>query len=559
VTTDRIRDILRRLSAAGLAVVAGTCLVVFTGHTSDPPWLLGWSGRYLFGAVLPVLGHVTGQTILVLAPFLSVERDRYVALGCLFSGALVSILGILTFPSYVGPVLAVSLGLLAIPLAAYRAFRASEWLLSHVALIVVCLVLVLPDVAGSILEGRRLADPRLPRWTDLFRHRWPDAEPFIGAGGRLHPDLDLDVYTDDLGRPPYHVQTNSAGFRNGREIPLVKKPGELRVLNLGDSFSVGYGVDQERFIGPLLEARWRRHPPGREVSVLNAEVSDPAYGLLYLQRYGIRYGPDLVLYVYVDNDSHQAYLPIGAKGIFSLDAAGELHTHPVERAESNRRVHAAHAQFSQHLYPRASLERARLGTGLSGHLAQWIDKSTKGLRELRSVRIASGWLSPLLERGERGGELTVTSALPATHTAGHLRLVEFGSNWGTLYKKGHDMVAPLYANLFRLMESMHTTATNHGAVFVFVYVPRREQVQARDWQRFRAFWNLDPDDFDLDLEASTLRGFCDEKGIPFVDTTAALRAAGLRHNLYLAKDAHFNEHGQAAAAEAIFELAQRYR
>ena len=92
-----------------------------------------------------------------------------------------------------------------------------------------------------------------------------------------------------------------------------------------------------------------------------------------------------------------------------------------------------------------------------------------------------------------------------------------------------------------------------------VYVPRREQVQARDWRRFHAFWNLDPDDFDLDLEASTPRAFRDAKNIPFVDTTAALRAAGVHRNLYLAEDAHFNEHGQAAAAEAIFEFMQRYR
>ena len=340
MTTDRIRDALRRLSAVGLSVVACACLVVFAGHKSEHPSLLGWSGRYLIGAVLPVLGYVMAQGVLVFYPPLAVHRERYVAVGCLLVGVLVSALGVLTLPSYVGPILAVSLGLFAVPLAAYRASRTSEWLLTHVTLIVLCLVLVLPDVVGSILEGRRLADPRLPRWTDQFRHRWPDAEPFIAAGGRLQPGLDLDVYTDDPGRPPYHLKTNSEGFRNDHEIPLVAKPGELRVLNLGDSFSVGYGVDQDRFIGSLLESRWRREFPGREVSFMNAEVSDPAYGLLYLQRYGIHYAPDFVLYVYVDNDSHQAYLPIGAKGIFSLDSEGEVHTHPVERAESKRRREA---------------------------------------------------------------------------------------------------------------------------------------------------------------------------------------------------------------------------
>jgi hypothetical protein len=140
-----------------------------------------------------------------------------------------------------------------------------------------------------------------------------------------------------------------------------------------------------------------------------------------------------------------------------------------------------------------------------------------------------------------------------------MRLVDFGSNWAMLYKKGDEMTAPLYANLFTVLESMHQTASKHGALFVFVYLPRREQVQARDWQRFRTFWNLDPDDFDLDREASKLRAFCDEKGIAFVDTTPAMRAAALQHNLYIANDFHFNERGQAVAAEVIFEFMKRYR
>jgi hypothetical protein len=153
VTTDRIRDALRRLSAVGLSVVACACLVVFAGHKSEHPSLLGWSGRYLIAAVLPILGYVLAQGVLVFYPPLAVHRERYVAVGCLLVGVLVSALGVLTWPSYVGPILAVSLGLFAVPLAAYRASRTSEWLLSHVTLIVLCLVLVLPDVVGSILKG----------------------------------------------------------------------------------------------------------------------------------------------------------------------------------------------------------------------------------------------------------------------------------------------------------------------------------------------------------------------------------------------------------------------
>ena len=156
MTTDRIRDTLRRLSAIGLSVVACVCLVVFAAYKSDNPWLWNWSARYVLGAILPVLGYLVAQVVLVFSPPLAADRDRYVALCCLLSGALVFALGVWLLPSYVGQILAVNLGLLAIPLAAYRVFQTSEWLLSHIALIVVCLILVLPDVVGSVLAGQLL-------------------------------------------------------------------------------------------------------------------------------------------------------------------------------------------------------------------------------------------------------------------------------------------------------------------------------------------------------------------------------------------------------------------
>ena len=68
MTTDHSRDTLRRLSAAGLSVVACACLVVFAADR--------WSGRYLLGTVLPVLGYVMAQAVLVFYPPLSVDRDR---------------------------------------------------------------------------------------------------------------------------------------------------------------------------------------------------------------------------------------------------------------------------------------------------------------------------------------------------------------------------------------------------------------------------------------------------------------------------------------------------
>lgn len=560
-THDRRGSMLRSISLAGLAGVACVCVVLFAVHRSADPGLLRWSWRYLLGAVLPLLGILAAQAALLLLPPLSAGRDRRVGLACLVAGGAVLVLGVLVLPLYELPAMAAFLGLMAFPLAGYRAFQTDHWLTSYVALTLTCLVLFVPEVVGLVRAGRPPGDYGLPRWGDeaTFRHVFPEAEPFTSAGGRLRPNLDLEVFTDAPGRPTYRLRTNSDGFRNDREIPLAKEAGELRILNLGDSFSIGYGVDQDRFLGAILESRWPRQQAQDRVTVMNAEVSDPAYGLLYLQRFGMGYSPDLVLYGYVDNDIHQAYLPFVARGIFSLDDQGEVHTRSITRDESWRRSRDAQAHFAQYLYPRSSGARIEAESRARARGLDWMGRLTRSVREFRLTGRALRRLAAPVGGSDREGELTVVSTdFEWASTEGHLRLIDFASNWGMLYASGNGMTDPLYANLFDVFRSMQTTAARRGATFVLVYFPRREQVQPRDWRRFQAFWNLDPDDFDLDLEASRLRSFCEAQGIPFIDTTPALRAAAVRQGLYMANDTHINEHGQSVAAQAILEFMAGY-
>ena len=92
----------------------------------------------------------------------------------------------------------------------------------------------------------------------------------IGASNRkgsLAPGM--DVLTVGLDTPlPRRLRTNSWGFRNSADFPREKPPGELRVLSLGDSYSTGYHLGQERFLGPLLERRLGSALAGRTVRLL---------------------------------------------------------------------------------------------------------------------------------------------------------------------------------------------------------------------------------------------------------------------------------------------------
>lgn len=104
--------------------------------------------------------------------------------------------------------------------------------------------------------------------------------------------------------PEYHIniQTNSKGIRAFEEIPYEKPAGVKRIVVLGDSFGIGYGVNLEdtftsQMKNFLTEA-------GVKCQVVNLSVSGhgTAEQLIVLREEGWKYQPDLVLLVWHGSD-----------------------------------------------------------------------------------------------------------------------------------------------------------------------------------------------------------------------------------------------------------------
>jgi len=147
-----------------------------------------------------------------------------------------------------------------------------------------------------VAEVPLLARPSPVRWGDdtMFAFIHPTRPPFIGPGGRLRANLACDQLSAEFPGGA-EVFTNHEGFRNRREFTRV--PGrETRILSMGDSFAAGYAMPQELFFGSQLEKAAQALMPNEDVAVMNAEVSNPAHGLYYLQTYGIQYRPRLVIF-----------------------------------------------------------------------------------------------------------------------------------------------------------------------------------------------------------------------------------------------------------------------
>jgi lysophospholipase L1-like esterase len=96
--------------------------------------------------------------------------------------------------------------------------------------------------------------------------------------------------------------TNSKGLRD-REIPYARTPGVRRILMLGDSFTVGWGVAFDETFSKRIERAYAER--GEKVEVINTGVGN--YNTIqeveYFLTEGYKYNPDIVVLNYTFNDA----------------------------------------------------------------------------------------------------------------------------------------------------------------------------------------------------------------------------------------------------------------
>jgi lysophospholipase L1-like esterase len=116
-----------------------------------------------------------------------------------------------------------------------------------------------------------------------------------------------------------NVSINSQGLRD-YEYPLAKPPGVYRVMLLGDSTTLGWGVPFNETTAKILERELNaEHIPGyQRFEAINAGVGnyDTVQEVTYYETRGRAFQPDLVVLVYFINDPEP--VPVERKG-FLID------------------------------------------------------------------------------------------------------------------------------------------------------------------------------------------------------------------------------------------------
>ena len=168
--------------------------------------------------------------------------------------------------------------------------RAAIWQNIALAIISPLLLLGLLEGAAYVWERRQANGPYAWELVASRRMNWVQYhEP--GAGYTL---MKPDSHYEWQSIP---VDINTHGLRSP-ETSYEKPAGTFRILNLGDSVVMGWGVREEDTYGRRLESMLNEESGGdSRFEVINAGV--PGWNLenalAYLQAEGLKYQPDLIL------------------------------------------------------------------------------------------------------------------------------------------------------------------------------------------------------------------------------------------------------------------------
>jgi len=533
--SERPARFLRGLASLLLLVylTLGACFI-FHYRSADPSWG-PWTPRYVLGVIVPFLLAAMAGLAMMAVPSASARvlhlLGRLPGWLAATLAAAVILAGALYAASISDERISIYMLILPAPLLAVVwavASRRVDALLPGLTLL----------AAGVCLFGSEMPDllfePPLVVWGDqsTFAYLFPREAPFIGPGGRLRPHL-----YSRMRAPEYPLGalliTNSDGFRNLEEFPREAASGRTRVLSLGDSFSTGFCADQDAFFGALLGRKL-------QAEVMNAEVSDPAYGLWYLQHQGVPFQPDLVIYGLSGNDLMQAEQFYGGDRLFRLDSRGRLEPN----VSFNPSIESAWIRLADFAYPRPGDSLAQHVPGTAARLAA--NLSRFGVFE---------WI------GSRGAHRAVPMpgyAGEAEARDGRLRLIDGAANLGFFYLRDQRPVDLMYEAGFSLLDAMRRTAEAAGARFLLVVHPQRYQVQPADWEAMKARWHLREEDFDLTLANRRIAEMAAARGIEVCDLREAFARAASDGPLYLpAGDTHYNRRGHQVAAEAVARVLTR--
>ena len=161
--------------------------------------------------------------------------------------------------------------------------------------------------------GLRLAGPGAPR-RDRSEEGGAQPDPDLVGLPTLTTAIELAAPDARGVHEGVLHRTNRAGMR-GPEVLREAHPGTFRIAIFGDSVAMGHRVVEEDTYAARLERRLAERSGGTRTEVLNLGLSGAniRHAIGRLERVGIPYAPDLIVYGFTVNDIEGSHFEPNSK------------------------------------------------------------------------------------------------------------------------------------------------------------------------------------------------------------------------------------------------------
>ena len=335
--------------------------------------------------------------------------------------------------------------------------------------------------------------------------------------------------------PEYRVTEaiNSEGIR-GPEYSRVKRPGERRILVLGDSFAEGYTVEFEELFSEVLKRRLNSRAGAKDYyEVINTGTGGYSTDqeLLLFQKLGKGYHPDTTILMFVDNDvfyNNAPSYPRGYKPLFRLEnGALRLTNVPVP-------------------WPPPGDASSPMRPPSAGGLKAWLGEHSR----LYALLSEQAHRNPMLHTLAVNLRLTTPESGPG--------LEQVPEEFGVLKEVYDPPIREAWVITEALLRLLRDEVTAAGSQFIIYYVPLSIRVYPEDWAMTRKRYRLSEEGWSAMRVERELGAICARLGVRFINpadrfVTEATRLAAQRDRLYFPLDGHWNRHGHRLTGEVLAE------
>jgi peptidoglycan/LPS O-acetylase OafA/YrhL len=327
----------------------------------------------------------------------------------------------------------------------------------------------------------RIAPLETAAWGEL-----PALTKHETRGYGLKPNLDLRLKYNNYD---YQLKTNSLGLV-GPDVKLERDPSSLRILVLGDAFSMPEGVEYEKSYPAILQRSLVKDRQSKSVEVISAGVTGygPRESLAQIRELAPELKPDIVIYQFFVNEFGEVVLDSD----FRRQAIG--------------------------LDPSGSIEQQIF---LSTQLYSWSERIGSSIREQLTGYPDEWRYRKALLHYLRAGENPF-------YTHERVSLVE------------------------RFVGEIKDVVDKHGARLVLMYVPAAAAVTAPENMEYfpRQVDVTNPKRFDINRPRRLIHEIGGRLGIPILDLSDALKS-NKQQPVYFPESWHWNEEGHRVAAQEI--------